>query len=118
MAYFIYLVNDPVLGPTHGQKASKDSKLVFKSMGYAPGDDGAPFELRFGADFEGKFIKSQSTPVKGPGGQDKTTFVSAKNGKHEEVEITLQKNAAHPPHGYKYDVVMGSKCWDPRVVPR
>jgi len=38
----------------------------------------------------------------------------------QEVRIKLLTGAgiAHPPGGYKYSVLMGSKVLDPRVVPR
>ena len=118
MAYYIYLVNDPVTGPTHGQKTRADSLLVFRSIGYTSKDAPAPFELRFEPAFAGKFVSSSSTPCAKTSGDEPVVFRSARNEEYYEVRIQLRSGVSHPDEGYKYDVVMSGKTWDPRVVPR
>jgi len=118
MAYYIYLVNDPVTGPTHGQKTAADSLLVFRSIGYTSKDAPAPFELRFEPAFAGKFTSSQSTACAKSSGHGPVVFASQRSGEYYEVRIKLKSGVTHPDEGYKYDVIMSGRTWDPRVVPR
>jgi hypothetical protein len=118
MAYYIYLVNDPVNGPTHGQKTGKDSTIVFRSMGYTSHEAPAAFELRFEPSFAGKFVSSESTQCGKTSGDAPVVFRSQRASEYHEVRIKLKGNVHHPDQGYKYDVVMSGKVWDPRVVPR
>ena len=114
MAYHVYLVDDPVKGPTHGQRCNNTSMLYFKSFGIG-GNAPPPFSLVFDyADFNGRYSVAQSSPAVVGGG--KITFQSVASGsKFQRVIIKL--TSATPPDGYAYDVVMASGTWDPRVVP-
>ena len=118
MAYYIYFVNDPVSGPTHGQKTSNDSLLVFRSMGYTSRQEPDGFELRFEPAFAGKFISSESTQCGKVRADEPVVFKSKRADEYHEVRIRLKSSVKHPDEGYKYDVVMSGKTWDPRVVPR
>jgi len=118
MAYYIYLVNDPVHGPTHGQRSAADSLLVFRSIGYTSRMEPAAFELRFESAFAGKFVSQESTQCGKLSSDEKMVFKSKRADEYEEVRIKLKADVKHPDEGYKYDVVMSGKTWDPRVVPR
>ena len=142
MAFHIYLAKDPVLGPTHGQKTNKSSKIFYKSVditGAAPAVP-PPFDLVFlRSEIDGDYTPGastgsvtgtrQQTDVDGnpvvdglgnPVMEDIRTFSSSKVGKHHQVIIKLNNANLD---SYKYDVVMdmggglGTKTWDPRVVP-
>jgi len=117
MAYHIYFVDDPVVGPTHGQKSGKSSELFFKSMGFAASDPAPAFTIVFEPAFDGKWTKSKSDNPVGSSGVDNRTWVSQKVGKYQQVKITL-KSGSHPTQGYKYSVTIGANTWDPRVVPK
>jgi hypothetical protein len=116
MAYHIYLVDDPNKGPTHGQKAGGGSVLFFKSMGLG-GNPPPVFTLKFQADFDGKWVKSQSDNPTGNSGVAGRTWVSQPSGDYQLVKIKL-RNVTHPADGYAYDVTMNGNTWDPRVVPK
>lgn len=118
MAYYIYLVNDPVTGPTHGQKSARDSRLIFRSIGYKSREEPAAFELRFEPAFAGKFDPQESTGCAKTSDDGKIVFESRREDEFHEVQIKLKGGVDHPDEGYKYDVVMCGKTWDPRVVPR
>ena len=136
MSYHIYLAEDPVLGPTHGQKTGKNSTIFFKSVditGATPPNP-PPFDLVFLQDEIGTAYDINNSTGGVAGTRQKTdadgnpvvdgdgnpvmeailTFSSSKVGIHHQVKIKL-KNASK--FSYKYDVVMSNKTWDPRVVP-
>ena len=117
MSYRIYLVNDPVVGPTHAQKTNKWSKVRIRSMGYKKADPAPAFTLVFDQTLDGNFSERDSTPAVDKAGIDRVTFKSVPNGKYQEVVINLSGNS-HPYEGYKYSVTMGARTWDPRMVPR
>jgi hypothetical protein len=119
MSYRVYLVDDPVEGPTHAQKTNKWSKVRIRSMGYKKGDPAPAFTLVFDQALDGNFSTGDSTPAEGNVGIGKVTFKSVEtaNKKYQEVVINLSGNA-HPDEGYKYSVTMGANTWDPRMVPR
>jgi len=142
MAYYVYLVDDPVAGPTHGQKTGKNSTIWFKSMditGASPPNP-PPFSLVFRtADIDGNYeINPSTNSVTGtrpkldgdgdpvldgdgnPMSENIRTFTSTKSGIHQVVKIKLNNAGAGANAGeigYKYDVIMGANTWDPRVVP-
>jgi hypothetical protein len=117
MAYHIYFVADPTNGPTHGQKCGKSSTLYFKSEGFNDGDPSPPFEIKFETAILTNYNKSQSDSPKGASGVNARTWASTKVGNRHRIKIVL-KGSSHPPAGYKYDVSISGKTWDPRVVPR
>lgn len=119
MAYHVYFTYDPTDGPTHGQKTSKTSTIYFKSIGFNKGDPSLPFEITFEPAILTNYHKGNSDSPKDTDGNgvDARTWVSKKVGKYHRVKIVLKGNS-HPDNGYKYDVTMSGKTWDPRVVPR
>jgi len=118
MSFFVYFTKDPVIGPTHGQRCKKDSKLYFKSVGYSKGDPAPVFTIKFdNTDILTRYNKSASYPPLGDTGVDARTWQSKKVGKYQQILIKL-KGSDHPDDGYKYDVEMDGIIWDPRVVPR
>ena len=124
MAYHIYFVNDPTNGPTHGQKSSHNSTLYFKSEGFNKGDPSPPFEIKFEKAILTNYHKGNSDSPKGASGVDARTWISQNVGSvvnpRYQVKIVLKETVPnpHPLAGYKYDVTIGGKTWDPRVVPR
>lgn len=124
MAYHIYFVADPTNGPTHGQKCKNNSELFFKSVGFEKGGSSLPFELRFEKAILTNYIKSKSDSPKGASGVNARTWASKNVGSvakpKYQVKIVLKETVAnpHPSAGYKYDVTIDGKTWDPRVVPR
>lgn len=121
MAYHVYLAEDPVIGPTHGQKTGSNSSVYYKSVditGAAPPNP-PPFDLVFlRSEIDGDYNAGASTPsvtgIHPVTGVGIRTFSSSKVGAHHQVKIKL--NGATK-NSYKYDVVMASGVWDPRVVP-
>ena len=123
MTHYVYLVNDPVVGPTHAEKSLNDSSIHFKSMGLKKADSAPIFDLVFDDGIKGKYDPNKSTTAVIDDVKHKVTFSSEKNGDFQRVKIKLikeknNKEVIHPEEGYKYTVVMGNKEWDPRVVPR
>ncbi len=121
MAFHVYLASDPVLGPTHGQKSTSNSKIFFKSVditGAAPPNPPSFALVFLRSEIDGDYNAAASTPsITGilPGTAIAVRiFFSSKVGSHHQVIVKL--NGATK-NSYKYDVVMASGVWDPRVVP-
>jgi hypothetical protein len=125
----VFLTLDPDSNmPTVVANAESSAPIRFKSMNYLDEENPVPFFLQFGPEFDGMFNE-------GAGFTDatKTSFGVLFSSEHKVncvvtggpnmtcqiVTIKLKNSAdvAHPPQGYKYAVVMGTKVLDPRVVP-
>ena len=128
MAYHVYLAEDPVIGPTHGQKTGSNSSVYYKSVDITGATPPNPpsFKLVFlRSEIDGDYNAAASTPsvtgtrpgtdaLGNPINIGIRTFSSSKVGSHHQVKIKL--NGATK-NSYKYDVDMSGKTWDPRVVP-
>ena len=123
MTHNVYLVNDPVAGPTHAERSRNDSSIHFESMGLKKSDPAPTFDLVFDDSIKDKYDPNKTTKAVIDDVKRIVTFSSEKNGEFQRVKIKLikaknNKVVTHPEEGYKYTVVMGGKEWDPRVVPR
>ena len=120
MPYYIDLIHDPrAKQPQIVEFTTPDGLLHFRSFPYG-GQEASEFDVVFSAGFIGKYSKAPRF-TKGIVTKKTVTFKATKpkpKASHYEVMIKLNKSAGHPANGYKYNVKMGTKVLDPRVIPR
>ena len=126
----VFFTMDPTTtNPTVVSEPSAASVMVFRSLDYinappAPEAYVLIFELGFVGKYQlvGNFTTGTITAIGVMFQSSAATYAIPGSGPVpvQEVRIKLLTGAGivHPDAGYKYDVLMGGKVLDPRVVPR
>jgi len=125
----VFLTLDPSSNmPTVVANPNTTSPMRFKSINYLDEVNPVPFFLQFEPEFDGMFNDAAgftdatitSFGVIFSSEPKANCVVTGGPPVACEIVTIKLKNSAdvdHPPQGYKYAVVMGTKMLDPRVVP-